>query len=196
MLLLLFGLLCVASKKLTESCYIEFSILNSFKLGTAPCLVVSADVCCFTSRLKCLTLNMAIHFADHWRLRLMPQIMAEVMGAEAALVRIQFVSGTHAIATALFAVLRPGDTLLAVAGKPYDTLEEVHPPLPCINHFMTSIPHPQNFIPPRFQKNSVQMLCNILRMTQKAVSLFSKCLTAARYNHLMIVDTVLNVSDR
>lgn len=47
------------------------------------------------------------------------------MGAEAALVRTQFVSGTHAIATALFAVLRPGDELLAVAGKPYDTLEEV-----------------------------------------------------------------------
>ena len=47
------------------------------------------------------------------------------MGAEAALVRAQFVSGTHAIATALFAVLRPGDELLAVAGKPYDTLEEV-----------------------------------------------------------------------
>lgn len=51
--------------------------------------------------------------------------MAEVMGAEAALVRTQLVSGTHAIATALFAVLRPGDELLAVAGKPYDTLEEV-----------------------------------------------------------------------
>ncbi|EIE20208.1 aluminum resistance [Coccomyxa subellipsoidea C-169] len=52
-------------------------------------------------------------------------IMAEVMGAEAAIVRIQFVSGTHAISTALFAALRPGDELLAVAGKPYDTLEEV-----------------------------------------------------------------------
>lgn len=45
------------------------------------------------------------------------QVMAEVMGAEAALVRIQFVSGTHAISTALSTVLRPGDTLLAVAGK-------------------------------------------------------------------------------
>lgn len=43
--------------------------------------------------------------------------MASVMGAEAALVRIQFVSGTHAISTALSTVLRPGDTLLAVAGK-------------------------------------------------------------------------------
>jgi cystathionine beta-lyase family protein involved in aluminum resistance len=47
------------------------------------------------------------------------------MGAEAAAVRIQFVSGTHAIACALFGVLRPGDEMLAVAGSPYDTLEEV-----------------------------------------------------------------------
>ncbi len=53
------------------------------------------------------------------------QIFAEVMGAEAAAVRVQFVSGTHAIACALFGVLRPGDEMLAVAGAPYDTLEEV-----------------------------------------------------------------------
>lgn len=53
------------------------------------------------------------------------RIFARVMGAEAAAVRVQFVSGTHAIACALFGVLRPGDELLAVAGAPYDTLEEV-----------------------------------------------------------------------
>ncbi len=53
------------------------------------------------------------------------QVFAAVMGAEAALVRLQFVSGTHAIATALFGVLRPGDELVALAGAPYDTLEEV-----------------------------------------------------------------------
>jgi len=50
---------------------------------------------------------------------------AEMMDAEAAAVRVQFVSGTHAITCALFGVLRPGDEMLAVAGKPYDTLEEV-----------------------------------------------------------------------
>lgn len=49
--------------------------------------------------------------------------MASVMGAEAALMRIHFFSGTHAIASALFAVLRPGDEMLAVMGHPYDTLE-------------------------------------------------------------------------
>lgn len=53
------------------------------------------------------------------------QVFAEVMQAEAAAVRVQFVSGTHAIACALFGVLRPGDEMIAVAGPPYDTLEEV-----------------------------------------------------------------------
>ena len=53
------------------------------------------------------------------------RVYARVMGAESAAVRVQFVSGTHAIACALFGVLRPGDELLSVAGSPYDTLEEV-----------------------------------------------------------------------
>lgn len=53
------------------------------------------------------------------------RIYAQVFGAEAALVRHNIVNGTHCLAIALFAVLRPGDTLLAVTGKPYDTLEEV-----------------------------------------------------------------------
>lgn len=51
------------------------------------------------------------------------EIYARVFGAEKALVRIGFVNGTHAIATALFAVCKPGDTLLAVTGTPYDTLQ-------------------------------------------------------------------------
>jgi cystathionine beta-lyase family protein involved in aluminum resistance len=53
------------------------------------------------------------------------QVFAQVMGAEAALVRVQIVSGTHAITCALYGVLRPGDEMLAVIGSPYDTLEEV-----------------------------------------------------------------------
>ncbi|XP_030929551.1 uncharacterized protein LOC115973165 isoform X4 [Quercus lobata] len=53
------------------------------------------------------------------------QAFAEIVGAESAIVRSQFFSGTHAITCALFAFLRPGDELLAVAGAPYDTLEEV-----------------------------------------------------------------------
>jgi len=57
--------------------------------------------------------------------QVLDQVFAEIMGAEAAIARVQFVSGTHAIATALYGVLRPGDEMLAVVGPPYDTLEEV-----------------------------------------------------------------------
>jgi cystathionine beta-lyase family protein involved in aluminum resistance len=57
--------------------------------------------------------------------QVLDKVFADIMGAEAAAVRVQFVSGTHAIACALFGVLRPGDEMLAVTGAPYDTLEEV-----------------------------------------------------------------------
>ena len=53
------------------------------------------------------------------------EVWAEVMGAEAAFVRHSIVSGTHALTIGLFGLLRPGDVMYSVAGKPYDTLEEV-----------------------------------------------------------------------
>lgn len=53
------------------------------------------------------------------------KVFADIFKAEASLVRSQFISGTHAIATCLFALLRPGDTLLSISGKPYDTLDSV-----------------------------------------------------------------------
>jgi cystathionine beta-lyase family protein involved in aluminum resistance len=53
------------------------------------------------------------------------RVFAQIVGAESAAVRVQFVSGTHAIACCLFGVLRPGDELLSVVGAPYDTLEQV-----------------------------------------------------------------------
>ncbi|MDQ0087796.1 cystathionine beta-lyase family protein involved in aluminum resistance [Paenibacillus anaericanus] len=52
-------------------------------------------------------------------------VYADVFGSEAALVRPHFASGTHTIATALFGVLRPGDGLLYITGRPYDTLHKV-----------------------------------------------------------------------
>ena len=52
-------------------------------------------------------------------------IFAEVLGGEDALVRTQIVSGTHALTIALFALLRPNDVMLSIAGKPYDTLDTV-----------------------------------------------------------------------
>src|SRR5690625_1203788 len=52
-------------------------------------------------------------------------VYASVFGGEDALVRPQIVSGTHAISTSLFSLLRPGDELMYITGSPYDTLEEV-----------------------------------------------------------------------
>lgn len=52
-------------------------------------------------------------------------VFAMAMGAEDALVRHNFVCGTHALTVALFGVLRPGDVMLSVTGKPYDTLQAV-----------------------------------------------------------------------
>lgn len=53
------------------------------------------------------------------------EIWAEVFGAERAFVRHNIVSGTHALTIGLFGILRPGDIMLSVTGKPYDTLDEV-----------------------------------------------------------------------
>ena len=51
------------------------------------------------------------------------KIFADIFKAEDSLVRTQFISGTHALSTALFGILRPGDTFISITGKPYDTLD-------------------------------------------------------------------------
>lgn len=56
---------------------------------------------------------------------LLDEVYADLFGCEAALVRLQFVSGTHAIACGLFGNLRPGDELVSLSGEPYDTLSTV-----------------------------------------------------------------------
>ena len=53
------------------------------------------------------------------------ELYARIFGGERALVRTQFVSGTHALATVLFGILRPGDELVSLTGKPYDTMQTV-----------------------------------------------------------------------
>ena len=53
------------------------------------------------------------------------ELYAKVFAAESALVRTQFVSGTHALATVLFGILRPGDKLVSLTGMPYDTMQTV-----------------------------------------------------------------------
>ena len=53
------------------------------------------------------------------------KVFASIFKAEDAIVRNQFISGSHALSVTLFALLRPNDTLLSITGKPYDTLDEV-----------------------------------------------------------------------
>ena len=63
-------------------------------------------------------------YDDIGRIKL-DELFAKVFGAERALVRTQFVSGTHALATVLFGILRPGDELVSLTGAPYDTMQTV-----------------------------------------------------------------------
>ncbi len=56
---------------------------------------------------------------------ILDKVFAEAVGAEDALVRHNFVSGTHALGVALFGILRTGDKMVSVTGRPYDTMEEV-----------------------------------------------------------------------
>ena len=73
---------------------------------------------------NCLYSSTGYGYGDIGR-ETLDQIYADIFGAEDALVRHNIVNGTHCLAISLFSVLRPGDTLLAATGKPYDTLEEV-----------------------------------------------------------------------
>ncbi len=89
---------------------------------------------CFSRVLRCMQAEQvaARHFApttgygyDDIGRDTLERVFAAVFGCERALVRPQIVSGTHALAVALFGLLRPGERLLSAAGKPYDTLEKV-----------------------------------------------------------------------
>ena len=73
---------------------------------------------------NCLTGTTGYGYNDKGR-EVLDAIYADVFGCEAALVRIGFVNGTHAITTALFAAVRAGDVILSVTGSPYDTLRGV-----------------------------------------------------------------------
>jgi len=56
---------------------------------------------------------------------ILEKVMADCMGAEDALMRHSFVSGTHTLTVALFGILRPGDTVISITGRPYDTITGV-----------------------------------------------------------------------
>ena len=73
---------------------------------------------------SCFNATTGYGYNDYGR-EVIENIFKEVLGAEDALVRSQFISGSHALTVCFFALLRPGDTLLSISGKPYDTLDEV-----------------------------------------------------------------------
>lgn len=72
----------------------------------------------------CFAASSGYGYDDRGR-EVLDRIFADVMGAEAAFARHSIVNGTHALTIGLFGLLRPNDILLSIAGKPYDTLEEV-----------------------------------------------------------------------
>ena len=98
-------------KKIDENALLcSAKVLNAFQ----ECRVSSSDFLEVTG----------YGYSDPGREKL-DEIYARIFGAEDALVRVQLMSGTHALAVTLFALLRHGDTLLYVSGKPYDTLQSV-----------------------------------------------------------------------
>ena len=79
-----------------------------------------------TARISAAHFNVTSGYAyDDIGRQKLEELYAEIFGADRALVRTQFVSGTHALATVLFGILRPGDELLSLTGAPYDTMQTV-----------------------------------------------------------------------
>ncbi len=73
---------------------------------------------------SCFNSTTGYGYNDYGR-EVIEKVFRDVLGAEDALVRSQFISGSHALTVCLFALLRPNDLLLSISGKPYDTLDEV-----------------------------------------------------------------------
>lgn len=98
-------------KKIDEECEINsIKVLNAFK----------------NNRVSTIHFNSSTGYGyDDIGRDVIERIFAQVLGSEDALVRSQFISGSHALTVALFAYLRPGDLMLSISGLPYDTLHEV-----------------------------------------------------------------------
>lgn len=98
-------------EKIDEQCnYNSLKVLNAFHKNH-----VSES---------CFNQTTGYGYGDYGR-EVIEKVFRDVLGAEDALVRNQFISGSHALNVCFFALLRPGDKLLSISGKPYDTLDEV-----------------------------------------------------------------------
>jgi len=114
---------------------IEFTAKEALKLCTIPFEKIDENAQFNSSKVLAAFIENKVsetHFAgstgygygDRGR-EMLDAVFAQAIGAQDALVRHNFVSGTHALSTALFGVLRQNDVMLACTGKPYDTLDEV-----------------------------------------------------------------------
>ena len=110
------------SRKAEADCAREFQEIDAIcEHNTAKVLKAFADNRVSESHFAATT---GYGYGDRGR-ETLDAVMAQIMGAEDCLIRHNFVSGTHAISTALFGVLRPGDRMVSVTGQPYDTLHGV-----------------------------------------------------------------------
>lgn len=109
-------------------CEVEEEISDTFKYINSVTMCNSRKVIDAFHKEKVLTSDFVAStgygYNDLGRDKL-ERMYADYFGCDKALVRCQFVSGTHALSTAFFGILRPGDTLLSITGVPYDTLHEV-----------------------------------------------------------------------
>ena len=106
----------------------ESSLIKEFEYIDEVCLFNSSKVLkAFRNNNiseNCFNSTTGYGYSDYGREQI-EKVYADIFKTEDALVRTQFISGSHTLTVCLFALLRPGDTLLSISGTPYDTLHEV-----------------------------------------------------------------------
>lgn len=110
------------SKKAEERCKEAFARIEEIQLYNEAKVLKAFSECKVSE--SHLIGSTGYGYGDRGR-EVLDQVFAMAVGAEDALVRHNFVSGTHALTVSLFGVLRAGDTMVSITGKPYDTMEEV-----------------------------------------------------------------------
>lgn len=125
--------------KMEQGLKISDDIINLSKKAEEKCKPIfeKVDKICFYNEQKMMNAFSACNvseahlngstgygYGDRGR-EVLDEVFAMMVGAEDALVRHNFVSGTHALSVCLFGILRSGDTMVSITGKPYDTMEEV-----------------------------------------------------------------------
>lgn len=114
--------LLTAADRVEALCQNDFSIFEEHAAYNGAKVLAAFQKCRVSE--PCLSGTTGYGYGDQGR-EVLDRVVAETFGAEDALVRHNFVSGTHALTVALFGVLRSGDKMVSLTGRPYDTLTEV-----------------------------------------------------------------------